>query len=84
MDASAIRERVKTHLSTITGIAVAEIPDSASYVDDLGLDSLSLVELTVNLEYSFKIKVPMDRLAEVRTIDDTVRLVQEYVGLAGV
>ena len=84
MEATAIREQIKTHISTITGIPVGQIADSASYVDDLGLDSLSMLELSVNLEYSFKIKLPLERLPELRTIDDSVRIVQEYTDSASV
>ena len=84
MEAAAIREQIKTHISTITGIPVGQIADSASYVDDLGLDSLSMLELSVNLEYSFKIKLPLERLPELRTIDDSVRIVQEYTDSAQV
>ena len=84
MEATAIREQIKSHISTITGIPVGQIADSASYVDDLGLDSLSMLELSVNLEYSFKIKLPLERLPELRTIDDSVRIVQEYTDSASV
>jgi len=84
MEATAIREQIKTHISTITGIPVGQIADSASYVEDLGLDSLSMLELSVNLEYSFKIKLPLERLPELRTIDDSVRIVQEYTDSARV
>lgn len=82
MDAAAVRDRIKEHISTITSIPVSEISDSASYAEDLGLDSLSMLELSVNLEYTFKIKVPPERLPEIRTVDDTVRFVQEYTDSA--
>ena len=84
MDAASIRTKIKEHISTITSIPVSEIPDAASYAEDLGLDSLSILELSVNLEYTFKIKVPVDRLPEVRTVDDTVRIVQEFTDPARV
>jgi acyl carrier protein len=38
----------------------------------------------VNLEYTFKINVPVERLPELRTIDDSVRIVQEYMDSARV
>jgi acyl carrier protein len=84
MDATAIRQQIKTHISAITGIPVGQIADSASYADDLGLDSLSMLELSVNLEYTFKIKIPVERLPELRTIDDAVRMVQDYSDAARV
>ena len=82
MDASTIRQTIKQHISTITGLSAGEIADSASYIDDLGLDSLSILELTVDLEYTFNIKLPIEQLPEIRTVDDAVRIVQEYTGAA--
>lgn len=79
MQVEEIRDKIKQSISRITGIGVDEIQDGSSYRNDLGLDSLSMLELTVDIEYAFKIKVPEERLAEIKTVQDTVRLVQEYL-----
>jgi acyl carrier protein len=76
MDAEEIRAGIKRIIAKVSGINCAEIADSASYVDDLGLDSLSILEIAVNVEHDFKIKEAQDdELSEIRTIEDTVRFV---------
>jgi acyl carrier protein len=63
----------------VTGIDVSEIQDNSSYVDDLGLDSLSILEIVVDVEAQFDIDAPEEELKAIRTIDDTVGLVQQYI-----
>ena len=79
MTAEAIRAAIQKSVNRITGIAPADIQDSSTFRDDLGLDSLSMLELTVDIEYAFKIKVPEERLQSIRTVQDTIQLVQEFL-----
>ena len=76
MDVEAIKGRVKQSISQVTGIDAATISDSAAYVDDLGLDSLSILEIAVNVEEHFKFHATDDELAAIRTVEDTVQLVR--------
>jgi acyl carrier protein len=71
-------------ITKITNIPTNEIPDTASYRDDLALDSLSALEVMVDVEYEFQIKVPEAESANVRTIEETVLLVQRYLDFATV
>ncbi|MEM6795375.1 MAG: acyl carrier protein [Acidobacteriota bacterium] len=82
MDASAIREKIKDLVSKVTEIDPAEIPDNASFVEDLQLDSLSLLEIGVEVDYEFKLGVPEERLAELATLQDSVDLVLECMAAA--
>ena len=77
MDVEEIRTRVKEIISNVASIDEREIGDNASYVDDLQLDSLSLLEIGVDVDYEFKLGVPEERLSGIRTVGDTVSLVQE-------
>jgi acyl carrier protein len=79
MNADEIRTAIRKSVNRITGVAPDDIHDSSSYREDLGLDSLSMLELTVDIEYTFKIKVPEERLATLKTVNDTIRLVQEFL-----
>ena len=79
-DVDSIRNTVKQSVNRITGIAPAEIHDTSNYREDLGLDSLSALEVMVDIEYAFKIKVPEERLQTIQTVQDTIVLVQEYLG----
>ena len=77
MEIPEIREIVKQAISKVTGIDSAAISDSASYEQDLGLDSLSILEIAVNVESQFKIHATDEELSAIRTVEDTVNLVRK-------
>ncbi|MFE3051969.1 meromycolate extension acyl carrier protein AcpM [Nocardia sp. NPDC059239] len=60
----------------VTGIEAAEVAIEKSFVDDLDIDSLSLVEIAVQLEDKYSVKVPDEDLASLRTVGDAVAYVQ--------
>jgi acyl carrier protein len=72
-----VRLKIKQIISNVTNIEVAEIADDASFLDDLQLDSLSLLEIGVDVDYEFKLGVPEERLQQLRTVQDSVDLVLE-------
>jgi len=67
-----IGARVKEAVAQITGLPAASIADDASFRGDLSLDSLSLLELVVHVEYGFGIKVPEHDLAGLGTVGHVV------------
>ncbi len=75
MDVVEIRARVKEIISNITSIPVEEIADDASFREDLDLDSLSLMEVGVDVDYEFKLGLPEERMQQLQTVQDTVALV---------
>jgi len=81
-DAERIRETVRESVNRITGIPTTEINDDSSFRDDLGLDSLSALEVMVDVEYAFKITVGEERLQAIQTVRDTITVVQEYLAAA--
>jgi acyl carrier protein len=82
MDENAIRNNIKQTIARITGIPVEQISDTASYDYDLGLDSLSKMEIVVDAEMCLRVKIPDERLSEIKTVDDAVRIVSEYLAVA--
>jgi acyl carrier protein len=80
MDVDDIRARIKQGIADVATIDPNEIQDSSSYVEDLGLDSLSILEIVVLLEQHYKIKMPPEQLAGIRTVGDTIAVVQKYLG----
>ena len=74
-----IRQAIHASVNRITGIASADIQDSSTFREDLGLDSLSALEVVVDIEYAYKIKVPEERLDSLKTVEDTIRIVEEYL-----
>ena len=82
MSTDEIRTKVKRSIAKITSISFEEIPDQASYKDDLQLDSLTILEIAVDAEYQFQVKLSDDDLGEIRTVEDTVRMVRQYLSPA--
>lgn len=78
-DVNQIRDTIRESVHRITGIPPTQILDSSSYREDLGLDSLSALEVVIDLEYAFKIKVPEERIQTIGTVQDTIHVVQEYL-----
>ena len=77
MEVEQIRGKIKEVISNVTNIDPQEIGNEASFIDDLQLDSLSLLEIGVDVDYEFKLGVPEERLGELRTVNDAVELVQQ-------
>lgn len=79
MNVDEIRTSIKRSISNIANIEVKSIPDNASYKDDLSLDSLTILEIAVDAEFQFQIKIPDEELSSLATIDDTVNLVRQHL-----
>lgn len=75
-----VRAKIKQILSNVTGIAPDQLADDTAFVEDLNLDSLSLLEVGVDIDYEFKLGVPEERLQQLRTVQDAVDLVLERRG----
>ena len=79
MEASEVRAKIKEIVSTVSNIPVEDIADRASYSDDLDLDSLTLLEIGVDMDYEFKLGLPEDRLQDILSIQDAVEVVMEHL-----
>lgn len=77
MDVAEVREKIKEIIANVTNIDPSEIADDANFVEDLQLDSLSLLEVGVDVDYEFRLGVPEERLQELRTVQDSVDLVMQ-------
>ncbi|MFD6188510.1 MULTISPECIES: acyl carrier protein [unclassified Streptomyces] len=70
------KERLRTLLAEILDVDVAEISDRAHFVDDLGVDSLMALEISVRLEAEYPVKLAEEELTELATLDDTYALLE--------
>lgn len=61
----------------VTGIDAADVVSEKSFIDDLEIDSLSLVEIAVQLEDRYEVKIPDEDLSNLRTVGDAVAYVQK-------
>ncbi|GAB05666.1 acyl carrier protein [Gordonia amarae] len=61
----------------VTGIEPSEVTLEKSFVDDLDIDSLSMVEIAVQTEDKYGVKIPDEDLAGLRTVGDAVAYIQK-------
>jgi acyl carrier protein len=78
MEPAAITFKVKEIVANLTGVPLETIEDSATFVEDLGLDSLAILEIVVDVEKAFKIRANDDELQKVRSIEDSVALILRH------
>lgn len=72
---SSILDRVKKVTCEELGVSENEVVEKASFVDDLGADSLDLVELVMAFEEEFGVDVPDEDAAGLKTVDDAVKYI---------
>jgi acyl carrier protein len=70
-----IRSRIKQIIANVAGLDAGKIPDHATLREELNLDSLSLLEIGVDVDFTFKLNLPDERYKEVQSLDDMVDLV---------
>jgi acyl carrier protein len=64
-------------IEEVTGIEPSEVTPEKSFVDDLDIDSLSMVEIAVQTEDKYGVKIPDEDLAGLRTVGDVVEYIQK-------
>jgi acyl carrier protein len=72
-----IQERVVKVTVEQLGVKPEEVVDSASFQEDLGADSLDVVELVMALEEEFSIDIPDEEVGEIKTVGDAVNYISK-------
>ena len=72
-----IGERVKKIVVEHLGVEPDKVTDSASFIDDLGADSLDTVELVMAFEEEFGIEIPDDAAESIVTVGDAVKYIEK-------
>lgn len=70
-------ERVKVVIVDQLGADESAVTPEASFVDDLGADSLDIVELIMGLETEFDLEIPDEEAEKIRTVGDAVNYIKE-------
>lgn len=73
-----IDEKVKEVISHQLGVSLNEVVPEASFVDDLGADSLDLVELVMAMEEEFSIEIGDEDAERIRTVQDAIDYVKNH------
>ena len=76
---SSIEERTNKVIAEQLGVDVGDIKPEASFIEDLGADSLDTVELVMALEEEFEIEIPDTEAEKIRTVGDAVKHIEEHV-----
>ena len=76
---SDVFERVKKIVVDNLDVEADKVAESASFIDDLGADSLDLVELVMAFEEEFNIEIPDEVQENIRTVGDAVKHINEHL-----
>lgn len=76
MEEKEIREKVSKVIKEKLGVEEEKIVDTASFVEDLGADSLSLVDIAMALEDEFGMEIPDEDIEKIRTFGDTIEYIK--------
>jgi acyl carrier protein len=74
-----IGQKVKSIIAEQLGVKIEEVTDTASFVDDLGADSLDTVELVMALEEEFGIEIPDEDAEKMTNVSEAIRYIEEKV-----
>ena len=74
---AALEERVSEIIVEQLGISKEEVVTEASFIDDLGADSLDIVELVMAIEEEFDIEIPDDDAEKIQTIGAAIAYIKE-------
>ena len=76
--AQDIETKVREKISEQLGVATDEVTPEASFIEDLGADSLDIVELVKELEEEFKIEISDEDAEKIRTVKDVVTYIEAH------
>ena len=74
-----ISEKVKEIVAQQLDVDIAEVKDEAQFIEDLGADSLAIVELVLAFEEQFEIDIPDEDTEKIQTVGDAIKYIQEHV-----
>ncbi|MEM9704836.1 MAG: acyl carrier protein [Pseudomonadota bacterium] len=74
---SDLAERVKKIVIEHLDVDAAKVDAKASFIDDLGADSLDIVELVMAFEEEFNVEIPDDAAETIQTVGDAIKFIEE-------
>ena len=73
----AVERKIRTIIAEQLGVKPEEVTPTASFVDDLGADSLDTVELIMALEEEFNVEIPDEDAEKMKTVGDAIKYIEE-------
>ncbi|WP_366654589.1 acyl carrier protein [Fodinicurvata sp. EGI_FJ10296] len=74
---SDVAERVKKIVVEHLGVEEGKVVETASFIDDLGADSLDTVELVMAFEEEFSVEIPDDAAEKILTVQDAIDFIKQ-------
>lgn len=74
--ASAVEAKVRDIVCEQLGVSESDVTPDASFLEDLGADSLDIVELVMALEEAYDIEISDDQVEKIRTVQDVVSYIE--------
>ena len=74
----SVEDKVKSIIVEQLGVGADEVTDSASFTDDLGGDSLDIVELVMAFEEEFDIEIPDDEAEKISTVAEAIAYIAKH------
>jgi acyl carrier protein len=72
----AIEERVRSIISDQLGVSEDEVKPESKFIDDLGADSLDIVELIMAMEEEFEVEIPDEEAEKIRHVSDVISYIK--------
>ena len=69
---ASIEQKVKSIIAENLGVAEDEIKNTSSFIEDLGADSLDIVELVMAMEEEFEVEIPDEEAENIKTVQNAV------------
>jgi acyl carrier protein len=74
-----VSEKVKKMIVDQLGVSESEVIDEAKFIDDLGADSLDIVELIMALEDEYGLEIPDEDAEKIETVGDAIKYIEEHL-----
>jgi acyl carrier protein len=78
----ALEAKVKEIIANQLGVNPDEVTNEASFIDDLGADSLDTVELVMALEEEFGMEIPDDEAEKIKTVGNAIDFIKSHANIA--
>jgi acyl carrier protein len=78
MSTSTIEAKVKSIIADQLGVGEDEIKPESSFIEDLGADSLDIVELVMAMEEEFEVEIPDEEAENIKSVGDAINYINSH------
>jgi acyl carrier protein len=78
MTAGNVEQKVKGIIAEQLGVSEDEIKPTSSFIEDLGADSLDIVELVMAMEEEFEVEIPDEEAENIKTVQDAINYINTH------